>query len=542
MDTTSTTGYYVGPDGSPDKYRLRRMVGSGGEAQLWQAELQVAGAAEPVALKVLLLGRDNDFARLSARWSEQAELLRFARHPGVVGVREHFEGAPMHNAGTAAQDTSRQLYLVMNWVEGESLRDWAVLNQGPAATLAALRILDQVAEVLDLLHSGRVTPGGRPLVHGDLSPGNVMINRDGQAVLVDFGLVRVVQHHTQGPMGTPGFAAPETWNEGEYSPASDRYAFGALAYYLLTGAPPAGGPDQLRAGLANNPLLARRNPADIDRLLMILSPDPAQRPPSALQWVRALRNTATTTLPPDPAATRAGAAATMRATSAYTTPPPPTAPTGPAAPAPRRRRGWLVAVAVIAVLVGVIAILLATRGNGTTPQAAPSGTSTPSATTAPPATSAPSSSTPRSTAAGADPTDVPLPDGVSIRRSTGPSPITLRPSYGIDLDDDISPNWDVHSGPISSSAGGNSDVGFGSDSSSLDFVSDYAIVTGPAQYGTCAAETAYTSGSLERGSLRSGETVCVRTAENRYALITVEDSSDQAIRLDAVVWDPPVAQ
>lgn len=383
MSTTSATSYFVGPDSSPDKYRLRRMVGSGGEAQLWQAELVAAGNAEPVALKVLLPERGGDFARLSARWSEQAELLRFVRHPGVVGVREHFEGAPMHGLDAGSPSQERQLYLVMNWVEGVSLRDLAVLNGGPAATLEALQYLDQLAQVLDLLHSGRATPGGRPLVHGDLSPGNVMINRDGQTVLVDFGLIRAARHHTVGPMGTLGFAAPETWNAGEYSPASDRYGFGALAYFALTGTTPLGSPEQLRAGLMSNPLLAGRNPADIGHLLTIFSSDPAQRPPSALQWVRFLRNTATTTLPPV-----SGSVLPSRAPGPppSTTPPqafgagsagytPTFTPQRQVAPPPTERgrsRAWLAAAAAgVVVVAGVVTAVNLGSGAGTNGTPAP---------------------------------------------------------------------------------------------------------------------------------------------------------------------------
>ncbi|GAB3742963.1 hypothetical protein [Nocardiopsis nanhaiensis] len=92
---------YVGPDPHPDKYRLVRSVGRGGEATLYLAEVSLAGQTEPVVVKVLnsdVTSNEEQFAELSAKWSEQAELLRFINRLGVVGVREHFEGAPEHPA------------------------------------------------------------------------------------------------------------------------------------------------------------------------------------------------------------------------------------------------------------------------------------------------------------------------------------------------------------------------------------------------------------------------------------------------------------
>lgn len=91
--------FYVGPPANPDKYRLKRQVGSGGEAQFWEAEISVSGVWEPVAVKVLRVDRFADMDRWKSRWAEQAEVLRFIRHPGVVGVREHFEGGGMHYRG-----------------------------------------------------------------------------------------------------------------------------------------------------------------------------------------------------------------------------------------------------------------------------------------------------------------------------------------------------------------------------------------------------------------------------------------------------------
>ncbi|MDT0329950.1 protein kinase domain-containing protein [Nocardiopsis lambiniae] len=288
---------YVGPDSQPDKYRLVRSVGRGGEATLYLAEVTLAGQTEPVVVKALDADVTTDpaqFAELSSRWAEQAELLRFINRLGVVGVREHFEGAPEHPEGRSGEYTERCLYLVMNHIDGLDLRDWRAehAEEGPHGQREALRHLEQVAQVLDMLHSGRATPSRRPVVHGDLSPGNVMIDADGQATLVDFGLSRIAARHmTARPWFTPGYAAPEIFG-GEYSPATDRYAFGAVAFYALTGEDPPPAPEQLRERFAALPLVADAGERTRALIVSMFSAEPGERP-GASDWVRALRTLAT---------------------------------------------------------------------------------------------------------------------------------------------------------------------------------------------------------------------------------------------------------
>ncbi|WP_031523250.1 protein kinase domain-containing protein [Streptomyces sp. NRRL F-5123] len=291
MDTAS----YIGPDDAPDRYRLRRSIGRGGEAVLYLAELELGGATEPVVVKMLddrqALSREL-FARVSAKWREQAELLRFVHRPGVVGIREHFEGPSAHPAGTLPEAAGRALYLVMNHVQGLDLRDWRAERTLESADerRAAVRCLEQLAEVLDWLHSGAATPSGRRVVHGDLSPGNVMIDEHGQATLVDFGLSKLAaDHRTAEVWFTPGFAAPEVF-DGIRSPATDRYAFGAIAYFLLSGESPATVPETLRAALLALPALAGLSPEKAARVAAIFAADPESRPTSLTSWVREMRS------------------------------------------------------------------------------------------------------------------------------------------------------------------------------------------------------------------------------------------------------------
>ncbi|MFF9398786.1 protein kinase [Streptomyces sp. NPDC014744] len=286
--------HHIGPDSTPDRYRLLNSIGRGGEAVLYRAEIELDGAPETVVVKVLDSRTTisvEQFRRLSARWQDQAELLRFVNRPGVVGVREHFEGPPIHGRGDASTAAGRSLVLVMNHVEGLDLRDWR--EERTLATHAerreVLRTLEQLADVLDWLHSGRATPSGRSVVHGDLSPGNVMVDRHGQATLVDFGLSKLTaDHRTAEVWFTPGYAAPEVF-EGKRTPNTDRYAFGAIAYFLLSAQSPPSTPEQLRTALAALPQVAAADPDRIERILRICAVEPDRRPESLSAWMKDLR-------------------------------------------------------------------------------------------------------------------------------------------------------------------------------------------------------------------------------------------------------------
>ncbi|WP_340560219.1 protein kinase domain-containing protein [Streptomyces sp. GSL17-111] len=337
------TSLYIGPESAPDRYRLLRSIGRGGEAVLYLAEIQLGGAAEPVVVKVLDTQetmRPQEFAKISARWSEQAELLRFVHRLGVVGIREHFEGLPPHRAGEAGNPPGRALCLVMNHVEGLDLRDWRAEHTLETVTerREALRYLEQLAEVLDWLHLGKGTPSGRVVVHGDLSPGNVMIDAHGQATLVDFGLSKLTaEHRTAEVWFTPGFAAPEVF-EGRRTPATDRYAFGAIAYFLLAGESPASTPEQVRGQFRALPALTALDEESREEVLAVFAADPAARPDSLSSWVKRLRQAVfTTTSSTSRAADAAGAAAGAAVAGQAAAPARPDAPPPPnAAPAPAR--------------------------------------------------------------------------------------------------------------------------------------------------------------------------------------------------------------
>lgn len=288
MSASPKGGFRVGPDADPDRYLLSAAVASGAEGILYRGWITTATGLElDVAVKMLqprFLARVEEW---HARWSEQVEVLRSLQVPGVVRVRDGFLGPLPHPPGEAGE--GRTLYLIMNWVEGEPLDEWA-RRDPDRDPFDALKVLLGVAVALDLMHSGRAT-GGVPVLHRDVKPSNILVTDEG-TVLIDFGLTRGLPDgpRLSGVTGTPGYLAPEATEAGIYTPATDRYAFGAVAYFLLTGEEPPTShqPEALRASLADVPASAAR-PEAIDHLMAMLDADPTARPTSLANWVGQLR-------------------------------------------------------------------------------------------------------------------------------------------------------------------------------------------------------------------------------------------------------------
>jgi serine/threonine-protein kinase len=209
-----------------DRYRIARLLGQGGMGAVyraWDLSLNV-----PVALKEMIPepGIDSrELAELREQFRREAQVLAGLTHPNLPRVTDFFE---WH--GNA--------YLVMDFVEGESL-DELIARQGPVPEERARQWAAQLLDALAVCHARRI-------VHRDVKPQNIIIRPSGQAVLVDFGLVKLwdPRHpHTQRiirGMGTVEYASPEHLNLwGRHTePRSDLYSLGATLYHALTGREP----------------------------------------------------------------------------------------------------------------------------------------------------------------------------------------------------------------------------------------------------------------------------------------------------------------
>ncbi len=282
---------FVGPADDPDRYRLLHVISRGGEGELWKGHLSIDGVPIAVAVKVIHPSNAVNMAEWRRRWQRQAELLRSLDHPGLVRVRDCFEGPVPHTEGSADR-SSRSLLLIMNWVDGMTLEQW-VASEPHRSLLTVLGVIDSIGSALDYLHGGIA---GRPIVHRDIKPANVIID-GGAACLVDFGFARILSGEPMTLVGTPSYLAPEVIANGLYSEASDRYSFGGTAFFAITGQRPIRDDwDNMRRTLAAVPEIGA-NADLIEAILMMLVPDPLQRPRNARDWVRALKELAAVAAP-----------------------------------------------------------------------------------------------------------------------------------------------------------------------------------------------------------------------------------------------------
>ena len=259
------------------RFRIEREAGRGGMGIVYRAQDEVLG--RPVALKVL----PPKFAG-ATQWLErlgrEAKLLASLNHPGVATIH------------TMEQDAGGLLYLVLEWVNGETLE--ARLRRGPLTAREALETCAQIADALAAAHEGGV-------IHRDLKPGNVMILASGRIKVLDFGIARsrLEQRREDSPVeGTWGYLSPESLL-GTEDHRADIYAFGCVLYECLTGRPafPSRGPwpdGNHVAPTATAPdldLLPEGTWPSIRGLIRgCLQPDPERRPASMRGVIEAIEN------------------------------------------------------------------------------------------------------------------------------------------------------------------------------------------------------------------------------------------------------------
>lgn len=243
-----------------DRYQTLGVVGAGS-----QGEVQCARDVVHDRLVAIKVRRTSSAADRTELLAEARTLLDVRPHPGISLAREDFFAAGRY-------------HLVMDWVQGIDLSRW--LTEGSPAIPSyadVVRVLGQVADALDHLHGHQP-----PVVHKDVKPSNILIDRDGRAVLVDFGLTgrRGARHRRSGTMG---YRAPEVAAGERFGAAADIFSLAATAYFAFTGRPPEPGGTPLWRSVP--PALVPRVEAALARGLAL---DPARRPPSARAFVELL--------------------------------------------------------------------------------------------------------------------------------------------------------------------------------------------------------------------------------------------------------------
>ena len=224
------------------RYRIVRMLGSGGFGITYLGTQ--TGLERNIVIKEFFMTdyclRDEysnlltvptvsnvEFVeRFKDKFLKEARHIAQLKHPNIVNIIDVFE-----ENGTA--------YYVMDFIEGGSLVE-KVQREGSLPENVAKRYILQIADALNYIHQ-------RFMNHLDVKPGNIMLSRNDNAILIDFGLSKQYDSQTghqtsTTPVGiSHGYAPMEQYKEGgvsEFSPETDIYSLGATLYYLLTGARP----------------------------------------------------------------------------------------------------------------------------------------------------------------------------------------------------------------------------------------------------------------------------------------------------------------
>jgi serine/threonine-protein kinase len=202
-----------------DRYRIVSLLGRGGFGAVYRAwDLNLEG---PVALKENL----NTTIEAVRQFEREARMLANLHHAGLPYVIDHFT---LPGQGQ---------YMVMEFIEGQDLQDMLQKNPRGLPEAQVLPWIDQVCDALTYLHSQ-----SPPIIHRDIKPANIKINREGKAVLVDFGIAKVYQPGSKTVLGaravTQGYSPPEQYGGGTTDARSDVYALGATLYSILTGQVP----------------------------------------------------------------------------------------------------------------------------------------------------------------------------------------------------------------------------------------------------------------------------------------------------------------
>jgi serine/threonine protein kinase len=271
------------------RYQVLRAIGRGGMGTVWLCRDEILG--REVAIKQIgaLPGESMTETKRAMREARSAAALNHPNAVAVYDVVDH-DGLP---------------WLVMEYVEGQTLAD-EILNEGRLAPQRVADIGAQLAGALARAHERRI-------IHRDIKPGNVLIDRAGRPKISDFGIARGHgdEQLTQVGFitGTPGYLSPELARGADPAPASDVWALGATLYAAVEGQPPY---EQRSNPIAMLRMIATERPRPMDHagalapaIEAMMHEDPARRWDMATS-ARRLGGIAriTTVLPrPDPAPT-----------------------------------------------------------------------------------------------------------------------------------------------------------------------------------------------------------------------------------------------
>jgi serine/threonine protein kinase len=281
-----TDGFKIGP------YRILERLGAGATSNVYLCRHQAA--AGRIAVKVMAVTQAKNATALK-RFYREARAASALDHPNIVRVRDiDWDG-----------ETE---YMVMEYVDGSSLQE-IVEKSGPMDISRAAHYVKQAAAGLQYAHE-------RNLVHRDIKPGNLLVNRKGTLKVLDMGLARFTEEEggqlTKGGeiLGAPEYLAPEQALDARtVDIRADIYSLGCTMYFLLTGTPPYGEEKTLAKKLLAKeqrpPKPIREKRAEVPAELIavvdkMMAKDPAGRYATPKDVAAALESWTKTPIPPPP--------------------------------------------------------------------------------------------------------------------------------------------------------------------------------------------------------------------------------------------------
>ena len=208
------------------RYRVIRLLGTGGMGAVYYARDPVLN--RDVAIKQLQadpITGQLTAGRIRAQFQREAQILASLHHPNLPRVTDFF-------------DEDNRQYLVMDYIEGQTLQELVQMNPRGLPEAEVLDLADQLLSALEYIH-------GHHLIHRDIKPANIRRTPDGRIFLVDFGLAKPYDPNDPRTtamihgLGTPEYSPPEQYDAAAHTDErSDIYALGATLYHLLTGEAP----------------------------------------------------------------------------------------------------------------------------------------------------------------------------------------------------------------------------------------------------------------------------------------------------------------
>ncbi len=197
-------------------------ISEGGMGKIYLAQDKKMKCMVVIKQMIPFAENEDDINYLAKRFKEEARLLFRLKHASIPRVVDYFI-------------ENNNFYMIMEFIEGQNLLQYVAHKpDGRLSVDEAVDLMEKVCDILKFLHKQKP-----PIIHRDIKPGNIMINKEGEIILVDFGLARSLDKDKSSTamVGTYGFSSPEHYT-GKFLLSSDLYCLGATFHYLLSGESP----------------------------------------------------------------------------------------------------------------------------------------------------------------------------------------------------------------------------------------------------------------------------------------------------------------